>query len=511
MEALTDKQRILKDLISEQEEKVSGLEDAVKKATEAYGDGAVETERYRKQLILAKTELVKSQQAEKDVVDALKQVKQEGELAAEAIEDVGEAAGSAEGQTIGLAESLGTLKKVVAGGAIAVGAKKLAGAVLEIVDSTEEYRKIMGTLETSSEAAGYSADETAEAYSRLYGVLGDQQTTATTVANLQALSVSQDQLLDLIDQTTGAWAKYGDSIPIDGLSEAINETIRVGQVTGTFADVLNWGAEEGERYGVELREANEANEAWNKAVSEAKTAEDFFNLALQDAESQADRVNLVMQAMAAQGLNDMAEKWRENNEDIVAANEATDRWEQAMGRLGETLAPARDALKNFGADAVMWLTDQLEALIKKAEEAWDALTKGDLGNEKAKNMAASRGVDTEAANATAATAKKVRDLNAKTTKTSGNDNAAYAWQAAEAAESAARAGLQMPVTATREADSSAHAQMIADRAAAAAVAQAPKGGDIVINLTSEVGGTTVARHQYRFNQAESDRRGQAAY
>lgn len=34
--------------------------------------------------------------------------------------------------------------------------------------------------------------------------------------------------------------KYGDSIPIDGLAEAVNETVKTGTVTGTFADVLNW-------------------------------------------------------------------------------------------------------------------------------------------------------------------------------------------------------------------------------------------------------------------------------
>ena len=44
----------------------------------------------------------------------------------------------------------------------------------------------------------------------------------------------------MIDGTIGAWATYGDSIPIDSLAEAVNETIRTSKVTGTFADVLNW-------------------------------------------------------------------------------------------------------------------------------------------------------------------------------------------------------------------------------------------------------------------------------
>lgn len=70
----------------------------------------------------------------------------------------------------------------------------------------------------------------------------------------------------LTDAAIGAWATYGDSIPIDGLAESINETIRAGAVTGTFADVLNW----------------------------AGTSEDKFNEKLSKCKTESERVNLVM-------------------------------------------------------------------------------------------------------------------------------------------------------------------------------------------------------------------------
>lgn len=134
----------------------------------------------------------------------------------------------------------------------------------------------MGTLETSSEAAGYTAEQTSESYRELYSVLGDTQTAATTVANLQAIGLSQEDLMEVIDSSIGAWARYGDSIPIDSLAESINETIRAGQVTGTFADVLNWGSMEGETFGVTMRESTEANAEWNESVQAAETAEDYL-------------------------------------------------------------------------------------------------------------------------------------------------------------------------------------------------------------------------------------------
>mgnify|MGYP000677139777 CR=1 FL=1 len=81
----------------------------------------------------------------------------------------------------------------------------------------------MASLEASSGLAGYSAEQTEEIYEKLFGVLGDDQTAATTTANLQALGLEQNELTELVNGTIGAWAKYGDSIPIDGLAESINE------------------------------------------------------------------------------------------------------------------------------------------------------------------------------------------------------------------------------------------------------------------------------------------------
>ena len=194
---------------------------------------------------------------------------------------------------------------------ISTAAAGVAAAAVALVPATEEYRKIMGTLETSSEMAGYSAEQTQETYKQLFAVLGDDQTAATTTANLQALGLSQEQLSEVVNGTIGAWAKYGDSIPIDGLAESINETVKVGQVTGTFADVLNW----------------------------AGTSEDEFNEKLEKCSNDTERVNLVMQELANQGLSQAGEQWRVNNKDIVASNEATAELKEETAELAETIAP----------------------------------------------------------------------------------------------------------------------------------------------------------------------------
>lgn len=249
-------------------------------------------------------------------------------------------------------------------GGISTAAAGIVGAAVAVVPATEEYRRIMASLESSSQLAGYSAEQTEESYRKLYGVLGDDQTAATTTANLQALGLSQKELTQLIDSTIGAWAKYGDSIPIDGLAESINETIRAAQVTGTFADVINWGAQEGETYGVRLKENTEANKEWNDAVMGATTAEDFFNLALQDAGNQAERTNLVMQLLAEQGLTQAGNEWQRNNQELIDGKQATADFQQATAELAETMAPIITQITEIAAD----LLEKFNSLPQSTQE-----------------------------------------------------------------------------------------------------------------------------------------------
>lgn len=207
---------------------------------------------------------------------------------------------------------------------ISTAAAGIVGAAAATVPATEEYRKIMGSLEISSEKAGYSAEQTTQSYKTLYGVLGDDQTAATTTANLQALRLSQEKLTTMINGTIGAWATYGDSIPIDGLAEAINETVKTGVVTGTFADMLNW----------------------------AGTSEDAFNEKLAACSSESERANLIMQEMANQGLTQAGLKWQENNKNLVEGNQATADFQAATAELAETVAPIITQITQIAAGLI---------------------------------------------------------------------------------------------------------------------------------------------------------------
>ena len=354
-EYLTKKDEILRKEIDQQEEKVRALTQAVEDSKKVNGDASAATDRYRQQLNKAKTDLIdlndelntneryldeartSADKCAKSIDEYGKQVKD----AAEATDDFN-GAGGGKGGIGNLIGQLGSLKKMLVGGAVVAGLKAASDAIIGIVDETEEYRKIMGTLETSSQAAGYTAEQTAESYEYLYGVLGDTQTAATTVANLQAIGLEQSDLRDMIDSVIGAWATYGDSIPIDSLSEAINETIQTGKVTGTFADVLNWAGE----------------------------SEDDFNEKLAAANTSSERAQIVLDQLSSQNLPDAGQAWRDANDDIVKYNDSQGKLDEAMGQLGETLAPVAAGLKDVFAEgvyaaagAVAWLIEKIEAAI----------------------------------------------------------------------------------------------------------------------------------------------------
>lgn len=344
MDALTAKNKILRREQEQQAEKVKALERAVKDAAEAYGENDKRTDNYRQQLNRAKKELIDMNDALDENEKYLDEARKSADKCASSIDEFGREvkdAGDNLGDGGGLLSQLDDLKGLLAGGAVVAGAKAVGDAIIGIVDDTEEYRKIMGTLEISSQQAGYTADETAEAYKRLHGVLGDTQTAATTVANLQAIGLSQSDLMTLVDAATGAWATYGDSIPIDGLAEAINETIQTGKVTGVFADALNWAGQ----------------------------SEDEFNEKLAAANSTAERAQIVLDQLSSQNLPDAGQAWRDANGDLIDYNESQQNVDDAMAKLGERLAPVAAGIKNTFAGAVNIAIDTVEGWIEALQGA----------------------------------------------------------------------------------------------------------------------------------------------
>lgn len=307
-ELLRQKYEILNDSVAKTEQKLEALKEAEKQVQQQFERGEIGEDQYNglKREIIATESSLKNlrQQAQKaeNAVNGIEErqieeVANAAEEAAESLEDAGKEA-----------SHFGDYLKA---DLISEGAKGIISSIKDVAEETKEYQKIMASLEVSSERAGYTAEETTESYKQLYGVLADDQTAATTTANLQALGLKQSELIQITNATIGAWATYGDSIPIDGLAEAINETAKVGTVTGTLADALNW----------------------------AGISEDDFNEKLETAGSASERANLILKQLAEQGLVEAGKSWQENNENIIKSNRAAANFQEEMAELGELLQP----------------------------------------------------------------------------------------------------------------------------------------------------------------------------
>ena len=346
-QALATQTGVLNRQIDAQRQKLTLLQRGLDASSQKYGENDTRTLKWQQAVNEATASLNKMEAQLRDTTGEVDDL-------GDAMDDAGSSAGGLGGLLEGSALG-GIMGKGLAVGAVVGGVQQLAGAMFDVVESTQEYRSIMASLESSSTAAGYTAEQTASTYQRLQSVLGDTQTAATATANLQAIGLSQEELMTVTDAAIGAWARYGDSIPIDSLAESINETIQAGTVTGTFADVLNW----------------------------AGTSEDDFNAKLEAASSTSERANIVMQELANQGLAEAGAAWIENNQDITEANEATDKMDAAMARLGETLEPVTSGLKSLGADAINFLIDTgmeavdfFVALPDKAQEVGSDIIEG---------------------------------------------------------------------------------------------------------------------------------------
>ena len=141
-----------------------------------------------------------------------------------------------------LKSGLASAGKIAAAGigAVTAAAGAAVGGLLALESSTEEYRVAMGKLNTAFEAAGYGAETAQQAYNAFYGILGDTDTATEASQLLAKLADSEEDVATWTNIAAGVSGTFGNSLPIEGLIEASNETAKVGQVTGVLADALNW-------------------------------------------------------------------------------------------------------------------------------------------------------------------------------------------------------------------------------------------------------------------------------
>lgn len=181
----------------------------------------------------------------------------------------------------------------------------ITAGFIGMAEATEEYRKAQGKLETAFQAAGYSSEVAQKAYKGFYGILGDVDTATEASQLLAQMTRSQEDVTKWTRIAAGVNGTWGDSLPIEGLIESINETQNVGTVTGNLADALNW----------------------------AGVQEDDFNVKLAKCSTEAQKNALIMQTLEAL-YGDAADAFYKNNAALVQARETQDSLSKITAKLG---------------------------------------------------------------------------------------------------------------------------------------------------------------------------------
>lgn len=216
-----------------------------------------------------------------------------------------------------------------------------------IADNTKEFREEQTKLNSAFAAAGASAEQASQAYNGLFRFLGKSDVAVEAANHLAKITTNTKALAEWTTIAQGIYATFGDSLPIEGLTEAANESIRVSKVTGVLADALNW----------------------------AGVSEDDFNAALAQTNSLAEREVLLRSTL--NGLySNAAQIYEQNNRRIIEQNEAQARLNATMARIGQqtqVLSTAWTNLKSVVmsvlAPTIIYVSAVFSVLIDKIASA----------------------------------------------------------------------------------------------------------------------------------------------
>lgn len=382
-ELLAQKEKLLGNQFELNKKKLEALKAAKESADSEMKSGTeINEKQYRKlnrEIAATEISLKKFSKGSEELTGSAKKT-------AAGLENVSDAAEAAEKSTSLLSKGF-TVAKGAVSGFIVEGVKTLVGNIRGAIEASNEYRREISLLNAASERNGYTADEAAEGFKYLYSILGDQTQARTALNNAQALKLSQEELLELLHSAVGAWGAYGDSIPIDGLMESVNETAKVGKITGVLADALNW----------------------------AGINEDSFNEKLEKCSDEQSRQKLITQALKEQ-YSALASSYEKNNAGLIAQNESTIKQNESAARLGkvfDSLKIKTLAVKDAFLDSLASVAEKFDTNKRAVEEMSEAYKNAE--EERAESLNSSL-AETEYTNRLADELMRLADENGNVTE-----------------------------------------------------------------------------------------------
>ena len=262
----------------------------------------------------------------------------DGSGATKALDDVSDKAGTTSDEVSSAVTKIGTVAGNIAKG-IGVAGAAIGGAWLAAIEGSREYRAEMALLESAFATAGHSSTEAKNTYSELNAVLGDSGQAVEASQHIALLADNEKELQTWTDICTGVYATFGESLPIEGLAEAANETAKTGILTGGLTDALNW----------------------------AGIKEEEFQKKLDACTTEQQRQDLIMNTLNGT-YKKASDQYKETNKDVLAANQAQEKLTDAFAELGRIGEPILTAIKEKVAEMASAAIPHLENFVNKVKD-----------------------------------------------------------------------------------------------------------------------------------------------
>ena len=294
--------------IARQEDALAGMKRAYSNAVLQYGKGSSEAKELEGRISRLSVELRENRERMKDAGDVAEDLGDSLEDASEGADKLGS----------GFSVATVAMGNLISSGIQAAlnGIKELGSAIWNLDEATEEYRVAQGKLTTAFEAAGYSGEAAQKSYNEFYKILGDTDTATEASQLLAQLAQNEQDITKWTNIAAGVYGTFGDALPIEGMIESANETAKVGQVTGSLADALNW----------------------------VGISEDEFNEKLAACSDESERNRLIMETLSG-AYDEASGAFYRNNEALVASREGQAQLDETLAGLGETISNVKNSLR----------------------------------------------------------------------------------------------------------------------------------------------------------------------
>ena len=337
-ELLAQKQKLLADTITNTSSRLETLREAERQVQRQFERGEVSEEQVRalrREIIATEGQLERYEEQAKEAAEGNKKLADSSDQAGAAGETMG--AKFANAARVGI-------------GAVVAGATAAMGALVASAEATREYRTEMGKLTTAFETVGHRTEIAEEAYNRPYAVIGETDQAVEASQQIALLAESEEDVIAWADLGAGVVARFGDALQPEAFYESANETMKLGEATGTYVQLL-----EGAGYNVEE-----------------------FNAGLAACTTESEKQAYMLQYTEAI-LGEASDTYRMTNAEVMRANDANRIWMETMAQVGASVEPVLTDVKMLGAS----LLSELVPGITGVTTAFSGLINGEEGSAEA--------------------------------------------------------------------------------------------------------------------------------